>query len=161
MQGAHGMVGKSVNAYFEEIVRVPLMVRYPRAIKAGTVVHGHANSVDIMPTLLEYAGVPIPKGVHGRSLKPMFEGKAADQDRLGFCERGARAGGRMIRTESWKYAVYDDGRRELFDLKKDSGETKDLSADTTRRSTLAELHRKLRLHMEETNDPALEGFPRT
>ena len=160
MQGAHGMVGKSVNAYYEEIVRVPLMVRYPRAIKAGTVIHGHANSVDIMPTLLEYAGVPIPKGVHGKSLKPMIEGKAADQERLGFCERGARAGSRMIRTESWKYAVYDDGRRELFDLKKDPDEMNDLSADSAHRSTLAELHRKLRLQMDETNDPALELFPK-
>ncbi|MCX6377436.1 MAG: sulfatase-like hydrolase/transferase [Armatimonadetes bacterium] len=160
MQGAHGMVGKSANAYYEEIVRVPLMVRYPRAIKAGTVIHGHANSVDIMPTLLEYAGVPIPRGVHGRSLKPMLEGKAADQERLGFCERGAGVGSRMIRTESWKYAVYDDGRRELFDLKKDPGEMRDLSADSAHRSTLAELHRKLRLHMDETNDPALGAFPK-
>ena len=161
MQAAHGMAGKSVNSFFEEIVRVPMIIRYPGEIKAGTVVNGHANSVDIMPTLLEYGGMQAPKGIHGKSLKPLIEGKVKDSERLGYCERGNKDYSRMVRTEQWKYSIYSDGRRELFDLKNDPGEMTNLAADASRASTVADLHAKLRRHMAETADPVLASVPKT
>ena len=161
MQAGHGMVGKSVRACYEETVRVPLIIRYPRAIKVGTVIDAHANSVDIMPTLLDYAGQPIPKGVQGRSLKPLLEGQASDDDRPGFCERGKgdKLYNRMIRTGEWKYTVFSDGRRELFDLEKDPHEMSNLADSSGHKSQITRLHKQLTQHMEETDDPALETFP--
>ncbi|RKY04701.1 MAG: hypothetical protein DRP66_11380, partial [Planctomycetota bacterium] len=51
MQGSHGgMLGKSVPAFYEEIVRVPMIMRLPGVIEAGKVVNAHANSVDLLPT---------------------------------------------------------------------------------------------------------------
>ncbi len=161
MQAAHGMVGKSVNCYFEEIVRVPLMIRYPGKIKPGTVVNGHANSVDIMPTLLEYAGVPSPKGAQGKSLKPLIDGKVKAGERLGFCERGARAEyGRMVRSTDWKYCVYADGRQELFDMNKDPDEMHNLAFDPAHKATVAKMRGHLKAHMKETSDPALNMIPK-
>lgn len=162
MQAAHGMPCKSLPAYYDDTVRVPMLMRYPGHIKPGTVVRSHANSVDVMPTLLDFAGLPIPKGVQGVSLKPLVEGKASDDDRPGFCERGldSRGVSRMIRTKEWKYTVFGSERRELFDLRKDPHEITNLADDPARKGTLAELHKRLREQMEKTDDPALDTLPK-
>ncbi|MEW6354913.1 MAG: sulfatase-like hydrolase/transferase [Planctomycetota bacterium] len=163
MQGAHGMVEKSVGAYYEQIVRVPFIMRYP-AIKPGTVIQQHVDSVDVMPTLLEFAGMPVSKDVQGRSVKSLVEGKTAEDDRPGFCERGKgeKATSRMIRTKRWKYSYFVfDQRRELFDLEADPDEMTDLAGSAEHKATLADLHRQLRQQMERTADPALDVIPKT
>src|SRR6266542_3321168 len=73
--GEHGLGDK--RAAYEESIRVPLFVRYPKMIKpsgAGATREQAALTVDIAPTLLELAGAPIPKEMHGRSLAPLFKG---------------------------------------------------------------------------------------
>jgi len=160
MQGAHGMMGKSVHAFYEEDVRVPLIFRYPPTIKAGRVIDMTVNSVDLMPTVLEYAGLPIPPGVQGRSVRSILDGAAKPDDRPGFCERGLRGGVtcRMIRTAEWKYNVYPGGRRELFHLADDPGEMRNLANDPRWRSQRDDLERQLRDHMRVTKDPALDDL---
>ena len=156
MQAGHGMPCKSLPAFYEEIVRVPLLMRHPKSIKPGTKVHTHANSVDMMPTLLDFAGAEIPKGVQGTSLKKLIQGKASEDDRPAFCERGLGDKGgfsRMIRTKEWKYVIFADGRRELFDLKKDPCEMTNLADGKP--SAMADLHKRLLAQMEATKDPAL------
>ena len=160
MQAGHRMIGKSLPAFYEEIVRVPLLMRHP-SIKAGTKVHTHVNSVDMMPTLLDFAGVKTPKGVQGTSIKKLTQSKSAEDDRPAFCERGLgnKGGyGRMIRTKEWKYVIFADGRRELFDLKKDPYEVTNLADDKP--SAMADLHKRLLAQMEATKDPALRSVPR-
>ena len=161
MNGGHHMIDKALPAFYEEIVRVPMIVRYPRAVKAGTVLDTHANSVDIMPTLLDFAGVPTPKNVQGVSLRPLLEGKAPEDDRPAFCERGFAGppASRMIRTKRWKYTVFGKQRRELFDLKEDPGEIHNLADDPSCGKVMARLHERLRLQMERTNDPARDVLP--
>jgi len=162
MQAAHGMVGKALPAYYEEIVRVPFLMRYP-TIKPGTVIDRHVNSVDMMPTLLDFAGMPIPKAVQGESLRPLVEGKVASDDRPGFCERGRgdKHASRMVRTRRWKYSWFaHQNRRELFDLQTDPHEMANLSDSAEHRATLADLHRQLRQQMERTTDPALAILPK-
>jgi arylsulfatase A-like enzyme len=53
-------------------IRVPLMIRYPRLVKPGTVVEKMALNLDIAPTVLEIAGLKIPERMHGRSLVPFL-----------------------------------------------------------------------------------------
>ncbi|MCL6520482.1 MAG: sulfatase-like hydrolase/transferase [Armatimonadetes bacterium] len=158
MQAGHRMVGKSLPTFYEEIVRVPLIIRYPGHIKPGTVINTHAASVDLMPTFLDYAGVKIPKSVQGISLRPLLEGKIKENDRPAFCERGLGDKGsfsRMIRTKKWKYCVFADGRRELFNLEKDPWETNDLGMNSAYKDIKQNLHKQLIEHMEATKDPAL------
>ena len=57
--GAHGCIGKSVFSFFDDLVRIPLSMRFPRRIRAGTVVRNPVSQVDYMPTILDYMGMPI------------------------------------------------------------------------------------------------------
>ena len=140
MAGGHGMVWKSTDAFYDEVVRVPLLIRYPPRLKpqqCGLAV----DLTDLMPTLLEFTGQPIPAHVQGQNLIPYLTGQAspgAARD-FAFCERvaahpkqlrhvlpGTRASF-MVRGQGWKYIRYHNGDEYLYDLTADPGETKNLA----------------------------------
>ena len=142
MMGGHGMVWKSTRAFYEEIVRVPLLISDPK--KFGSRVSDLAvDSTDLMPTLLDLAGQPVPGQAQGRSLVPHLTGarEAADAKRFTFAERVApnpkgrrdvlpgTKGDFMVRGEGWKYIRYRDGREYLYNLRQDRGETTNLAGD--------------------------------
>ncbi len=157
MQGAHGMMGKSVGAFYEEICRVPLIMRLPGAIRAGTVCEVQAQSVDVPPTLLDYLGSgPVP-GTQGETLRPFIEGRRTGP-RPGFGERGAADGrscGRMLRTADWKLNLYGTGHRELYHLATDPHEMRNLAAEPGYGAIVRRMTDRLRRHLEATADPAL------
>ena len=68
--GEHGWFDKRF--MYEECQRMPLVIRYPKAIKAGSVSDAIAMNVDFAPTFLDFAGVKIPDDIQGRSLKPVL-----------------------------------------------------------------------------------------
>jgi arylsulfatase A-like enzyme len=59
----------------EPSIRVPMMIRYPRVFQPGRVVNEMALNIDIAPTLLELAGVPIPQRIQGKSMVNLGTGK--------------------------------------------------------------------------------------
>ncbi len=136
MAGGHGMVWKSTPAFYDEITRIPLLVRYPPAFKSQRCDLA-ADLTDIMPTLLELTGQPIPASVQGQSLVPYLTGKRPPTEarRFSFCERipGNRENARkldsiakgsfMVRGEGWKYIRYADGTEYLYHLAVDPVET--------------------------------------
>lgn len=69
--GEHGWFDKRF--MYEESYQMPLVIRYPKAIKAGTKTNALAMNIDFAPTILSIAGVDIPKEIQGRSLTPVFE----------------------------------------------------------------------------------------
>ena len=74
--GEHGLFDKRL--MYEPSIRVPFLVRFPARAKAGAVDRTHmVLNVDLAPTLLELAAVPVPAGLHGRSLVPLLEGRDA------------------------------------------------------------------------------------
>jgi arylsulfatase A-like enzyme len=73
-EGEHGWYDKRF--MYEPSLRVPLLARYPRAFKGGQVLDAAVLNIDFAPTMLDYAGVPIPKQMQGASLRPLFEGKS-------------------------------------------------------------------------------------
>src|SRR5207253_416154 len=60
---------------YEESLRMPFLIRYPGKIKPGTVSDGMILNVDFAPTFLEYAGLPVPTEMQGRSFVPLLNGK--------------------------------------------------------------------------------------
>lgn len=85
---------------------VPLMVRYPGRVPAGKVVEGLVNSIDIMPTMLDLAGLEIPEKVQGRSLVPLLTGKKDSIHNAVFMEMTSHVihvPMRAARTQRWKY----------------------------------------------------------
>jgi choline-sulfatase len=139
-RGRHHMVLK--NYLYDEASRVPLVMSWPGRIGAGKQDTTHlVSGTDIMPTLCDFAGAKTPAGVVGHTLRPLLEAKRTEWRELVAAE--VAGGGRMIRTPGHKYVVYpDDPVEQLFDMRGDSGETRNLAPDTAHAGAL-ESHRKL------------------
>ncbi len=73
--GEHGWFDKRI--MYEECYRMPVLIRYPKAIKAGQESNALAMNVDFAPTFLDYAGVDVPAEMQGLSLRPVFENNGA------------------------------------------------------------------------------------
>jgi arylsulfatase A-like enzyme len=134
--GEHGL-GDKRSAY-EESMRVPMLLRYPRLAGKGKTLDPIVLNVDVTPTFLDLAGVPIPREMHGRSWRPLLEGKAADVDwrkAFFYCyyfERNFKIPTvTAVRTDTAKLIQYPghDEWTELFDLQADPYETKNLIRD--------------------------------
>ncbi len=142
MMGGHGMVWKSTRSFYEEIVRVPLLISYPGKFKPG--VSGRAvDSTDFMPTLLELAGHSVPDQVQGASLARYLKGQeeSGQVRQYTFSERvrpnpkGLRKvlpetkGDFMIRGRGLKYIRYANRQEYLYNLLRDPGEKVNLIDD--------------------------------
>ena len=79
--GEHGWYDKRF--MYEESMRTPLIIRYPRGIPAGQVADALVVNLDTAPTLLDYAGVPVPPEMQGRSLRPLTLGETPENWRQG------------------------------------------------------------------------------
>ncbi len=151
MVGAHGCVGKSIFSFYDDLVRIPLCIRFPGRIEPGTVVDKPVSQIDYLPTILDYLGEPIPGNIHGRSLRPLIEGKDVAWRDYAFCQRGDR--GRMLRTERWKYTFCQKPRIvSLYDLKNDPNEDRNLATEKEHAETVSKMHRRLREIMAADGD---------
>lgn len=153
MWGAHGLRGKW-NMY-EESIRVPLIIRDPRlpaTLRRG-VRNQMALSIDLAPTMLSVANVPIPEEMQGTDLTLVLRnpdeagrtdwyyehdvGTASTGAPLGRCEG--------VRTERWKYIRYKDTQpvqEELFDLDADPLEENNLAGDARYAEILIDLRER-------------------
>ncbi len=85
--GEHGLFDKRF--MYDESLRIPLMIRYPKEIKPGSVSEDFALNVDFAPTFLDYAGIEIPGDMDGASLRPILNGNTPDNWRTGRGESQA------------------------------------------------------------------------
>lgn len=169
MNGSHKAVGKGFQAYYDEIVKVPLIIRWPKGIKPGRKVKTIVNNVDVMPTLLDYAGLEIPSDCHGQSLRSFIDGKE-DMQRAGYCERThpeLEIAERMIRTHQWKLSFSywtktgtEFRPPELYDLSADPTEQTNIASDSKYEPVKQKLLKRLTGWMEDTNDPWLKRLPK-
>ena len=138
-----GFMGTTTNAplrgfkgqLYEGGIRVPLIVRWPGVVKPGTTSDAVVTSADQYPTLLEIAHAPGDAkhnaGVDGRSLVPLLKGGAAPQRSAVYWHYPHYHAGKpsgAVRSGDWKLIeFYEDSRVELYNLKDDPVETKDLA----------------------------------
>jgi arylsulfatase A-like enzyme len=152
MDAAHKMEHKSV--LYEESVRVPFIMSYKGVIPGGVVDDRHlvSNGLDVLPTLCDYAGVKVPEGLQGLSLRLLAEGKKAEAWRYYVVSESQN--GRMLRTGRFKYCVYDSGRgrEQLTDLKNDPGEMKNLAQSAAFKDVLDKHRQLLHKWVRENND---------
>ncbi len=122
LTGDHGRVYKS--RFYEGALRVPLAVRWPGQALAGATSEALATTVDLMPTILEAAGVEPPADGDGLSLAPQLRDPAAPLRECALSEVHARPHrNSMACTARWKYAAHEDGTGYmLYDLQEDPGE---------------------------------------
>ena len=126
----------------DAVSRVPLLLCWPAGnLTAGRRVSEVVEAVDVLPTLLEAAGIQVPPHVQGNSLVPLLRDAAVDPAASAVMEA---TGWKTLRTTTFRYLVHDDGRESLWDLEEDPGEYRDVAAEARYQSALAE-HRRLLL----------------
>ena len=159
MVGAHGCIGKSVTGFYDDLVRIPLAMRLPGHIKPGTVVKEPVSQIDYMPTILDYAGLPIPQNIHGRSMRPLIERRPAKWRDYAYCQRAGRFF--MLRTQRYKY-VYGlkQGALALYDLPGDPHEDRNLAVDKSHARTVRAMHRRLMEIMTADGADIVRKFPK-
>jgi len=127
----HGGFGHGPTAagmLYDEVVRVPLIVKPAGPATApGAVVSTQVRAFDVMPTLLELAGLPVDETLDARSLVPLLAPGSDAPDRVAVIETSG--GALALRNPEWKYLLsYGRRAREsLFDLTADPGELEDLA----------------------------------
>ena len=158
MVGAHGCIGKSIHSFFDDLVRIPLAMRLPGRIKPGTVVDEPVSQIDYMPTILDYVGLEVPGGIHGRSMRPLIEGRNVAWRDYAFCQRAMRA--RMLRTARYKYTIGLKPRMlALYDLENDPHEDRNLADDPVHADALRHMHDRVLAVMRDDGDPLLAEMP--
>jgi len=172
--GEHGLFDKRF--MYEESLRMPFVVRYPPEIKPGGVSDAIVLNVDFAQTFLDYAGVPIPPDMQGRSLRPLLKGKAPKNWRTSMYYRYWMHGAHFnvaahfgVRTKRYKLIYYyglplnargtkggpTPPEWELFDLKKDPREMNNVYGDPAYRAVVKEFKTelvRLRQELEDDND---------
>jgi len=145
----------------EPSIRVPLMIRYPRLIKPGTVVDRMALNLDIAPTILEIAGLKVPEWMQGGSLVPFFKGPGPATWRKDWLYEYYEYPGWMqvrpnrgVRTERYKLIHYylQPEEFELYDLEKDPGELHNLYGTPGTAEVVAQLRQRIEELRKETGD---------
>jgi arylsulfatase A-like enzyme len=159
---------------YEESIRVPFIIRYPKKIKADRKNDVLLGSPDIMPTLLSLMDVEIPRTVEGRNLSPFILGSATEpepdsvlievialagrhQDRVGM------NAWRGVRTKRYTYARFREKDFILMDNQLDPYQKRNLVYNTEYNDSKAQLKAKLDEWLKKTNDPFLveTAYPRT
>jgi len=145
--GEHGGLWDKRAAY-DPSIRIPLLMRYPRRIDAGTTCDEMVLNLDLAPTLLELAGVPVPPSVQGASMLPVLEGRPGRDAFLYeyFRELGTVPTCLAVRTRDWKFIAYPEDPQfgaELYDLRADPGELVNLAGDPAQAAKARELAERL------------------
>ena len=148
--GQHGLFGKQ-NMY-DHSLRVPMVISGP-GIAGGRKVDGMCHVMDLCPTVCDLAGVPAPQALDARSLKPALANTRAPlrTDVIAAFRHFQRA----IRTDRWKLVLYNvEGKRttQLFDLREDPLEMKNLAADTGQAGRIRELKALMQRRLREAGD---------
>lgn len=133
--GEHGLADK--RSVYEESLRIPLLVRYPRLIAKGTVRDEIVLNIDLAPTWLDLAGLPVPPEMQGVSWKPLLAGQKPVWRQSFFAEyfyeRAFKTptivGVRTVNAKLVKYPGHPEWT-EVFDLAVDPYELNNLSNKT-------------------------------
>lgn len=159
--GEHGWFDKRF--MYEECQRTPLLVRYPKAVAAGTRTKALAMNIDYAPTLLDFAGVEIPADIQGRSLKGVLtsEGAVPADWRTGvyyhYYEYPSWHSVKRhygVRTERYKLIHFynDVDEWELYDLQEDPCELRNRYDDPAYAAVREEMHARLKELQAEAED---------
>lgn len=155
--GSHGLFPTKIE-HHEEPVRIPAIFHWPGRIPAQGLISGLFSLVDLMPTMLALADVPVPIHSQGTDFSPALEGKEFDGPEAVLLEMVNNPrwnlrflDWRGVVTRRWKYAFCETGRQVLFDLQADPFEMNNLAE--TDPEQLGKM-RELLLHMlAETREP--------
>ncbi len=168
--GRHGLIRKP-SLHYDEVLRVPCLLRLPGNEQAGRRVKGLVELVDLHPTLLSLAGLPVNAGVQGRDWSAaLHDGAEIGRDAICsdmyddpikpetclIAKGGPYMAVQTLRTESWKLSIYPTAGPQfgqLFDLANDPEERENRYADPTCREIRGEMLWRLAARLAANVDP--------
>ena len=164
--GEHGFFDKRF--IYEESIRMPLIIRYPKLVKPKTVSEDVVANIDFAPTLLDLANVKYTEKLQGKSFKPILESKTPKNWKQAvyyhyyefpYWHHVQPHYG--IRTQKYTLAhfYYNIDVWELYDLEKDPKQMNNVYNDPRYSSVIVELKKELKqLMIESGNDKSLDEF---
>jgi uncharacterized sulfatase len=160
---AGGVEGPRRPNMFEENIRVPLIIRWPGVVKPGSVINDTVTLLDTFPTVLGALQITSDdvKTQHGIDYSPLLRGESIPKREFLYGEYDmhnfAFASMRMIRTDDWKLVRFQlvNSQDELYDLKNDPGEKRNLYNKPAAKEIQEQLQSKLTKRQEELHDPML------
>ncbi len=149
---------------YDNSIFVPTAIRWPGKIAPNTVLDLPVSNLDWYPTLLNLAGVPLPASetIRGRDITPALMGKDIEWPDVCYGEYSthhqSKTHMRMIRTTHWKLVrdFLNPERDELFDLKNDPAESRNVIANKKNGAVVRELHGMILARMKAVKDPILK-----
>ncbi len=157
MLGSHGLLYKGA-ALYEELVNIPLLIRPPGGLTAAQCTGRLVTHVDLVPTILNWCGAPVPGELQGADIGALARGgneRVRDGIALEYhsCNWGQRPTPlRGWRTENWKYVETIGGADELYDLREDPLERHNLSEDPAAVGARERMRTGLAAWLERTGD---------
>ena len=147
--GEHGWFDKRF--MYEESFRTPLLIRYPKEIKAGTTINKLVQNLDFAPTFLDYAGVPIPNDIQGESFRKLVSGETSEWRDAVYYTYYEYPSVHMVKrhygiaTERYKlmHFYYDVNEWEMYDLETDPSEMKSVYNDPAYADVQKMMHERL------------------
>ncbi len=147
--GEHGWFDKRF--MYEQSLRTPLLVRYPKEIKPGTKINKLVQNLDFAPTFLDYAGVKVPKEMQGESFRDLVSGKTSEFRDAIYYTYYEYPSVHMVKrhygvaTERYKlmHFYYDVDEWEMYDLQKDPQEMHNIYDDPEYADVQKMLQKKL------------------
>lgn len=147
--GEHGWFDKRF--MYEESFRTPLVMRYPKEIKQGTVIDRLVQNLDFAPTFLDYAGVSTPEDMQGESFRQLVNGSTEEWRDAVYYTYYEYPSVHMVKrhygiaTDRYKlmHFYYDVDEWEMYDLEKDPSELTNVYEDPAYADVRADLHKRL------------------
>ena len=120
----------------EQVLRVPLIVRHPQGVKNAKA-SGIVELLDLFPTFCDFAGLPAPGKLDGKSFLPLLMDPKAEGKPGAFCQWG---NGRTVRTPRWRLIERRDGTADLYDHSTDEAEYHNVIANPEHETLVKRLH---------------------
>lgn len=151
MMGSHHLVEKGL--MYEESARIPWLMRVPAMGLRQRVIEQPVSQIDLVPTLLELMGhSEAARNLPGQSLVPLVKGGKVIDDHV-FIEWNTSPKVRtVVSPDRWKLCLSKENKRQLFNLKKDPGETTNLYDSGKHEAVIARLTEKIRAWQKKTDD---------
>ena len=167
MMFSQGIRSQTKHVPWDESIRVPFLLRYPKILGAeGRLVRTVISAPDIMPTLLGLVGLQIPDGVQGSDYSKLCQGTAPPDDSAAFLQfpvafGAARNAGiseyRGLRTEQYTYVRSINSPWLLYDNQADPYQMQNLCGSDEHKDLQAHLEQVLGARLKELKDEFLPG----
>jgi arylsulfatase A-like enzyme len=153
MVGAHGLIYKLHSCGYEELFHIPAIIRIPGLTKPGSRSDALVSNIDVLPTLLDASCIPRPDGIDGKSLVSLLRDETKRHREMVYSASMERSFICCDGRYKFVLNLQDDDLNELYDLKADPGEMRNLAYATEHKALAEKMSQQIITWLRETKHP--------